>query len=209
MIFIKKGKPNWTYVIFVALFAGAVGGGLMSYINDTVWQTDFLAQTADLWKRKTKTVQVNSNAPVPVEMSLEYEKEFFASFSEKPERADRQTKEAAMKIYSDQEDCLKVNTTTFDMNQCLIAAGKSYDDLLEKRYSQTILLLDEQAKSDPEFADGYKKAKEDLGKAITAWKDYRKALCSAEYNQNIGGTIRSLSYSSCYNTVTLKQVFSL
>jgi hypothetical protein len=47
---IQQGKTNWILIIVVALVAGAVSGGLVAYINDTVWQTTALSQTAELQK---------------------------------------------------------------------------------------------------------------------------------------------------------------
>ena len=47
-MFIQKGKTNWIFIIVVALIAGAVGGGLTVYINDTINQTTSLSQIAEL-----------------------------------------------------------------------------------------------------------------------------------------------------------------
>lgn len=43
-MFITKDKTNWALVIAVAFLAGAVGGGLMLYIGDTIWQSHCLMQ---------------------------------------------------------------------------------------------------------------------------------------------------------------------
>jgi hypothetical protein len=58
-IFITKGANNWVFIVAVALFAGAVGGALMVYINDTIRQTDSLSQTAILEKSQTKPIDSN------------------------------------------------------------------------------------------------------------------------------------------------------
>lgn len=47
-MFIKKGKTNWTIIIVVALIAGAVGGGLVIYINGTVNETGLLISSSTL-----------------------------------------------------------------------------------------------------------------------------------------------------------------
>lgn len=47
-MFIQKDKTNWIFVIVVALIAGAVGGGLTVYINDTINQTTLLSQIPEL-----------------------------------------------------------------------------------------------------------------------------------------------------------------
>lgn len=49
-MFIKKGKTNWTIVIAVALIAGAAGGWLVVYINDTAYETDLLITSNTLAK---------------------------------------------------------------------------------------------------------------------------------------------------------------
>jgi hypothetical protein len=49
-MFIKSGKTNWVLIIVVAVIAGAVSGGLVAYINDTVKQTASLPQIAELGK---------------------------------------------------------------------------------------------------------------------------------------------------------------
>lgn len=41
---IQQGKTNWICIIAVALISGAVGGGLLVYINDTVRSTNSLSQ---------------------------------------------------------------------------------------------------------------------------------------------------------------------
>ena len=53
-MFIKKGKTNWTLVIVVALVAGAVSGGLVVYINDTVKETSSLI-SSDVLVNQSKT----------------------------------------------------------------------------------------------------------------------------------------------------------
>jgi len=45
---IQEGKTNWILIFVVALFAGAVSGGLVVYINDTVDQAAALSQMAEL-----------------------------------------------------------------------------------------------------------------------------------------------------------------
>jgi hypothetical protein len=44
-MFIQQGKTNWVMIVVVALIAGAVSGGLVAYINDTVRQTTVLSQS--------------------------------------------------------------------------------------------------------------------------------------------------------------------
>jgi len=233
---IKKGKSDWAYVIFTALFVCAVGGGLMAYINDTVWQESFLFQEAGFGKAENKLAQTKTSAPegsIAAEVKQErsnatdfkfaqaqdnptevvaaasLEQKFFTSFSAGPERSDARVKEAALKIYGGQDECLKVNFSTFDMNQCLIAAGKEYDSLLEDTYAKRLASLDKNAKEDPETASYYASEKDNLKKAMEAWKKYREAMCAAEYDSSLGGSIRVLEYSSCYISITLKQIFSL
>ncbi|MCX6758134.1 MAG: hypothetical protein NTX14_00315 [Candidatus Nealsonbacteria bacterium] len=53
-MFIKKGKTNWMLVVVVALIAGAVSGGLVVYINDTVKETSLL-MSSDVLVNQTKT----------------------------------------------------------------------------------------------------------------------------------------------------------
>jgi lysyl-tRNA synthetase class II len=47
-MFIKKGNTNWTHIVIVALIAGAAGGGLVVYINDTVNETGLLLSSSVL-----------------------------------------------------------------------------------------------------------------------------------------------------------------
>jgi len=49
-MFIQQGKTNWIMIIIVALIAGAVSGGLVVYINDTIRQTTVLSQVTELKK---------------------------------------------------------------------------------------------------------------------------------------------------------------
>jgi len=56
-IFITKGTTNWLFIVVVALVAGAVGGALTIYINDTIRQTDSLSQTAILNRPQTQPSQ--------------------------------------------------------------------------------------------------------------------------------------------------------
>ena len=59
-MFIQKGKTNWILIIIVAFVAGAVSGGLVAYINDTVKQTSVLLQIAELKKpKKTQNIPIN------------------------------------------------------------------------------------------------------------------------------------------------------
>ena len=70
-MFIQPGKTNWFLIIIVALIAGAVGGGLVVYINDTIKQTTALSQIAELKKpgkinnQGTNVLQLNPS-PAPV-----------------------------------------------------------------------------------------------------------------------------------------------
>ncbi|MCU0653018.1 MAG: DUF1311 domain-containing protein [Candidatus Pacebacteria bacterium] len=219
-MFLKKGRSDWSKMILVAVFAGAVGGGLISYINDTVWQVDSLTQTVAIKKpviAKEASEQISEKTELsPVvtaeetEATPEIERDFFASFSAGPgARSDAQTREAALKIYREQEDCLKTNFTTFDMNECLIAAGKSYNELLESRYVRRLASLDDLTREWPDAANYYESEKANLKKAMDAWKIYREAICAAEYDDAAGGTIKGIAYGSCYISTTLKQIFSL
>jgi uncharacterized protein YxeA len=62
-MFIHQGKTNWILIIVVALLAGAIGGGLVMYINDTIQQTTALSQTVELQKPEKiqNAVQPNTN----------------------------------------------------------------------------------------------------------------------------------------------------
>ena len=65
---ILTGKNNWILIITVALIAGAVGGGLIVYINNTANQAAVLSQIAELKRpEKIKDTQIVANSiPQPV-----------------------------------------------------------------------------------------------------------------------------------------------
>jgi len=62
-MFIQQGKTNWIFIIIVALVSGAVGGGLISYINNTIRQTDSLAQATGLNLKNNQNGQVVKENP--------------------------------------------------------------------------------------------------------------------------------------------------
>jgi hypothetical protein len=61
-MFIQQGKTNWIFIIIVALVAGAIGGGLIVYINDTIKQTESLSQADEL--KKTEITPKKPNTPI-------------------------------------------------------------------------------------------------------------------------------------------------
>ncbi|MCU0653278.1 MAG: hypothetical protein MUD10_03395 [Candidatus Pacebacteria bacterium] len=62
-MFIKKGKTDWVLLIAVATIAGAAGGGLMSYINDTVMQNNLMSQEAPVNVVKERGAETNTTNP--------------------------------------------------------------------------------------------------------------------------------------------------
>jgi hypothetical protein len=67
-MFIKKGKTNWMMIIIVALIAGAVGGGLVGYVNDTIKQTHDMSQSIQAVNpQRVQPVPGTINSPVIVE----------------------------------------------------------------------------------------------------------------------------------------------
>ena len=67
-MFIEKGKTNWMLIIVVALFAGAIGGGSVAYINDTIKQTQALSQSVQVVApQRAQTVPGTVINPVIVE----------------------------------------------------------------------------------------------------------------------------------------------
>ena len=67
-MFIQQGKTNWILIIIVALIAGAIGGVLTIYINDTVRQTMELSRTVGLNNpEKTLATAENTDQTVSTE----------------------------------------------------------------------------------------------------------------------------------------------
>ena len=67
-MFIKKGKTNWVMIVVVAVIAGAVGGGSVAYINDTIKQAMALSQAVQIVNpQRAQPVPGTINNPVIVE----------------------------------------------------------------------------------------------------------------------------------------------